>query len=398
MTVKSQSKIALVALLTASSLVACGDKKEAVSPEKNAAASARAVRTALVERRAITGGLVASGMLVSREEAAVSAEVTGYRVSRVLADIGDRVTAGQPMVQLDDALLRSQIDQQTALLAQAEVAARQAVAQAARVDGLDGSGALAQEQIDQRRFAAESNRAAANAQAASLKDLQTRAAKMVVRSPVSGTVLERTVRPGDLSAGGATPMFRIARDSLVELSAQVPESSLATIRVGAPATVVLPDSSRVQGVVRLIAPAVSQDTKLGEVRVALPVRSDLRPGGYGSAAFSNGAGPVLAVPEAALRYDADGVSVMTVGADNRVHEIQVKTGQRGGGYVELLSGPAPGSQVLLGASSFVLEGDVVRPLLTASPAPGQPAPTAKAPTPTTAPKAAALATPKAAVK
>lgn len=360
-------KVAAVALVTLAALSGCGEKKaEAPKNAKPAGAASsanvRAVRTALVERRALEGGVSASGVLVSREEAAVSAEVTGYRVARVLADIGQYVRAGQPLVQLDDTLIRAQVEQAAALAAQADVAARQAASQAERVRGLDGTGALAQEQIDQRRFNAESTRAAANAQHASLRDLQARAGKMTVRAPVSGIVLERTVRPGDLSGTGGAPMFRIARDGLVELDAQVAESSLPSIRVGGPATVSLPDGRRVQGVVRLIGPAVQADTKLGNVRVSLPASPGLRPGGFGQAVFGDLAAGALTVPETALRYDADGVSVMVVGPDNKVKSVGVKTGRRGGGYAELVSGPPEGTRVLLGASSIVLEGDTVRPV------------------------------------
>ncbi|RZJ89308.1 MAG: efflux RND transporter periplasmic adaptor subunit [Brevundimonas sp.] len=360
------SKTALVAaaLFAATSLSACGGghDKDASTSAAKADTPARAVRVALVQQRPIEGGLSAPGVLISREEAAVSAEVTGFRVARVLADLGDQVKAGQPLVQLDDTLLRSQIDQAQALSAQAEVQARQAAAQASRVDGLDRTGALAQEQIEQRRFGAETARAQAAAQAASLKDLQTRAGKMVVRSPVSGVVLERTVRPGDLSGTGAQPMFRIVRDNQVELEAQVGENDLPAIKTGSNVTVTLPDTSRFTGQVRLVAPSVDENTKLGRVRVRLPVSPALRPGGFGRAEFSGSGVPVLAVPETAVRQDADGVSVMVVDQTNHVRQVKVKTGRRGNGFVELLNGPPAGSRVLLGSSSFVLEGDLVKPV------------------------------------
>lgn len=360
-------RIVAAATLGAAALAGChGKADKAAAPAGDQ--SVRQVRIARVEPRNLSGGVNSSGVLVSREEAAVSPEVTGYRVARVMADIGSRVSAGQPLVQLDDTLLKAQIEQQAALLSQAEVSARQAESQAARVTGLDGSGVLSQEQIEQRRFQAESARAQANAQAAALRDLRTRQAKMTVRAPVSGLVLERTVRPGDLSGAGANPMFRIARDSLVELEAQMAEGEIANVRVGQPVQVTLPNGHTLQGTVRLIGPNVDPQTKLGQVRVALPVSPDLRPGGYGRASFGEVATSALTVPEAALRYDADGVTLMVLDAQNRVHKAPVRTGRRGGGYVELLQGPAAGTRVLLGAGSFVLEGDKVQPIEGAAPA------------------------------
>ena len=355
------------ALFTLIALSGCGGKAD---DGKKDAPVLRTVKTALVQEQAVSGGVTSPGVLVSREEAAVNGEVNGFRVARVLADIGDTVKAGQPLVELDDTLLRSQIDQATALASQAEVQARQAAEQARRVDGLDKTGALSQEQIDQRRFAAESTKAQAAAQAASLKDLQTRATKMVVRAPVSGVILERNVRPGDLSAAGGQPMFRMIRDDQVELEAQAPETALAGIKPGTGATVILPDGRKITGKVRLIGPAVDANTKLGKVRIALPVMAGIRPGGYGQAIFSGSSEVVLAAPETTLRYDADGVSVMVVDATDHVHKIKVTTGRRAGGFVELKAGPPAGSRVLLGASSFVLEGDKVTPVGPEAPASG----------------------------
>jgi HlyD family secretion protein len=67
------------------------------------------------------------------------------------------------------------------------------------------------------------------------------------------------------------------------------------------------------------------------------------------------------VPETAVRYDADGASVMAVGADDRVSRVAVTTGQRGGGYVELVTGPPDGSRVIEKAAAMLVPGDYVRP-------------------------------------
>jgi HlyD family secretion protein len=87
----------------------------------------------------------------------------------------------------------------------------------------------------------------------------------------------------------------------------------------------------------------------------------VRAGGYGRAVFSDASGQALAVPEGAIRYDADGASVMTVDANNRVHRVLVQTGARGSGLVQLIQGPPAGTRVVANASSLLLEGDLVRP-------------------------------------
>jgi HlyD family secretion protein len=342
-------------------LSACHKPEQA----KPAAAQTRTVSVVRVEQRPVVDSITATGDLTPREEAAVTAEVTGYRVSRVLADVGDYVRAGQTLVQLDPALLQGQ-------LAQAQAQAAQAEDQARRVAGLDDEGVLPQEQIAQRRFQADVARA-------NLRDLQTRMRKMAVVAPVSGLILERTVRPGDLSAGGATPWFRMARDGQVELAAQLSQEDLARVRPGQRAQVTLPSGGQVIGVVRLVSPQIDPQTKLGQVRLTLPVRSDIRAGGFGRAAFSDVTSLVLAVPETAIRYDADGASVMVVGEDNRVRRMSIQAGQRGGGFVQLVRGPAAGARVVRNAAGLLIDGDLIKPIegaAAARPATRAPAPKA----------------------
>jgi HlyD family secretion protein len=365
----TRSRILLTAaLIAAAALGACRKPPE----RQTEAEQAHAVRVARVAPQLLAGALTASGDLVAREEAAVQPEVTGYRVARVLVEEGAYVHAGQTLVQLDGDLITAQLAQQTALAAQASVQAEQAEKEAARVAGLDGQGVLSQEQIEQRRFQARAARATASAQAAAARDVRTRAGKLAVTAPVSGLVLQRTVRPGDLSAIGAEPWFRIARDGEIELAAQLSETDLAKVRTGQHARVTLPSGASVDGTVRLVSPQVDAQTKLGAVRVRLPVRPDIRAGGFGRATFTDAGAEALAVPEAAVRYDSDGAAVMTVGADNRVKRVLVQAGQRAGGYVQLVRGPPAGTRIVAAAAAFLLDGDLVRPVEGAAAAPARP--------------------------
>lgn len=341
---KTRHVISAAMLIAAVGLTACGGKEAA---PRAAPAQGRAVSLGRVEVRPLGGALVASGQLVSREEAVVGSELSGYRVAHLFADEGDWVQAGQPLAQMDATLLKAQLDQQAAKTARAQ-------AEAARVTELDGQGVLSQEQIDSRRFSAR-------AEAAALAEQRTRLGRMSITAPVSGLLLQRGVKPGQIAAAGGDAWFVIARDGLVELDAEVNEADLSAIRVGQPAMVTLPSGQTVDGVVRLISPRVDSGTRLGKVRVRLPVRSDLRPGGFAHAAFGAAGRSVAAVPEAAIRYEADGVSIVTVDAANRARQVPVKVGQRGGGWVELVQGPPAGSRIALGGAAFIGDGDLVLP-------------------------------------
>ena len=324
------------------------------------AAKEAPVQTVTVDRvvlRNIGGGATASGRLVPLEEVAVAADISGYRVARVLVEEGARVPAGAPLAILDDSLLRSQIAQLEAQLVQQKVAAEQAAEQAGRVDGLDNSGVLSIEAIAQRRFAARSTAASVNATRAQLNDALVRRSHLVIRAPYAGTVIERTVRPGETSSAG-TAMFRMARDTLVEAYAEVPEATAARLALGDVASVKLASGRTLDGRVRLIGQRVDQATGVVIARVALPVDPELRVGGFADVVFG-GARIAPAVPDKAVRYDSDGAFLMIVDAKRRVHRSAVTTGDRAGGYVELRKGPPVGVTVAVKGAAFTLDGDQV---------------------------------------
>jgi HlyD family secretion protein len=351
-------RIALSTAALACALTACAKPGAGA---KVADAQPLTVSVAPVEIKALKGGVSASGLLTPRLEAAVSTELNGYRVAEVFVDQGAHVKAGQPLARLDDTLLKSQIAQQRAIVAEQDVAAERAASEAQRVAGLDNTGVLPQEQILERRLASRSGEAAVKAAQAQLADLLVRESMMTVRAPVAGLVLARTVRPGDIAAP-ANAMFRIAADGVLELNAETPESELGRLHPGDAAEVTLPDGAVVTGHIRVVSPEVDAQTKLAGVRITLPVRPDLRSGGYGRANFVDSAHPGMVAPENAVRFDADGASVLVLQPDDRVRRVPVHTGVRSHGEVELLDGPAPGDKVLLGGGAFVLDGDKVHPV------------------------------------
>lgn len=335
-------------------LAACGGAAPERKPDPAPSVTVGQVRLA-----SLAGGFSASGRLLPREEVAVAPELSGYRVTRVLVEEDAQVRAGQVLAVLDDALLGSQIAQARASLAQQLVANDKARAEAARVVGLDNQGVLSQEAIDQRRLAARSAEAAVGVARAQLNDLLVRQSRLTVRAPTAGRILQRSARPGDTSGSG-TVMFTIARDNLIELDAEVPEASMSQIAIGDPVEVTLASGATLEGKVRLLGARVDQQTGLSLARIALPIRRDLRPGGFAKARLVRASAQVLAAQQGAVHYDADGAYMLIVDRHDRVHRVGVRTGRRSGDLVELIVGPKPGTRVVMGGAAFVLEGDKVR--------------------------------------
>ncbi|WJS97200.1 efflux RND transporter periplasmic adaptor subunit [Novosphingobium humi] len=351
--------LVLVALIAPAflALAACS-KSEAPPP---GADTPRAVPFAMVARQPLGAGISVNGRLVAREEAAVSSQLSGYLVARVLVDQDALVRAGQPLAELDATLLRADIAQSRAALAQTRVAADKAEQEASRVTALDHTGVLSDEAIAQRRLAARTAHAQVDQSQAQLSAQLVKQGLMVVRAPVSGRILTRTVRPGDV-ASPSTVMFTMARDDRAELDAEIPEELLGGIHAGDHARVRLASGRWVDGTVRLVAAQVDAQTRLGRARILLPVDREIRPGGYARAELAGKPVPVLAVPEAAVSYDGNGASVTVIEPGDKVRRVAVKTGTRGGGMIELTQGPAAGTRVLTGSQDFVLDGEKVQPV------------------------------------
>lgn len=349
-------------------LHSCGQKpapaeETAMKPAPVVAGDSQSMRVTRIELRDLADEFVASGRLVVREEAAVGSELPGYRVSAVYVDEGDWVKQGQSMAKLDDALLQAQIAQAEATLATQKANLDFKTSQLARAESLEQEGAFSKELLEQRRMETAGAKASLGTAEAQVNEMKVRQSRMTLRAPVAGMVLQRAIRPGDISGGGATPYFRIARDGLVELDAELPDSKLALIKEGSPATVMLSTGEAIQGKVRFVSPRVDANTSLGRARVALPFDKALRPGSFAEARFgSSSANGVLAVPASSIRYEAGGPSVMLVGDDNKVKQVPVKLGERSGDFVQLVDGPPAGSRVLSVGASFTLDGDVIQPV------------------------------------
>lgn len=364
----SIAAIASVGMLSLG-LYACGQKPAPAEEAEGATGvstvapgAVQAMRITRIEQRSLAGEIVATGRLVVREEAAVGSELNGYRVAAVYVDEGDWVKQGQAMAKLDDALLQAQIAQAEATLATQKANVDFKKSQYERAVSLEKEGAFSKELLEQRRAETASAEASLLASQAAVNEMKVREARMTLRAPVAGVVLQRTIRPGDISTSvTSAPYFRLASNGLVELDAELPDAKLSLLKEGTPATVTLTTGETVQGKVRFVSPRVDQNTSLGRARIALPYNKALRPGSFAEARFASTSGDSVTVLASAIRYESGGPSLMLVGDDNRVKQVPVKLGERSGDYVQLIEGPPAGSRVLAVGASFSLDGDVIKP-------------------------------------
>lgn len=343
-------------------------------------------------RRELSDTLLVTGSLLPREEIQVGPEIEGYRLVELLAEAGDRVEKGQVLARLSRDMLDVQLAQNTANAAKAKAAIAQQKAQldqmlaqeaealtaVDRTRQLRKTGVSSQEQLDEREravkvataqvAAAREALVAAEADAtlvvAQRAEIELRLARTDIRAPEAGVVLTRNARIGSIVLSTRTdPLFTIARDGAVDLDAEVPEASMARLKVGQSAQVTPAGFAHpVEGKVRLIAAQVDKATRLGKAKIALADDPSLRPGTYGRGVVELGRREALTVPLSAVMFDADGAYVMVV-EDGTVHERRVTAGLKGHGLVEISAGLKPQDVVVVRAGGFLRDGDRVRTVM-----------------------------------
>ena len=211
--------------------------------------------TVKAERGRLVTTVSATGKLAPTNQVTVGSQLSGL-VTRVLVDVNDRVSANQPLAEIDPEQIEDQIRQNRAQLAanqaqveQAQATLAEAQAQLARLEEVHrlsggrtpSSTELQAGRTDVERARASLKVARANvlASQAALAQSQTQRARAIIRSPVSGVVLARQVDPGQtVAASFNTPtLFVIAEDlSEMKLEVAIDEADVGSVKEGQKAT------------------------------------------------------------------------------------------------------------------------------------------------------------------
>ena len=386
---RSARGVLIAALL---SVVACGQQTEAAAGAVEAAAPAPARRdtallsaqtlalggfdTARVERHGWREGWTGPAQLVLDPTAThpLGAIVEG-RVARVTVQPGDAVRRGQLLVTLHSHEMmdaRAMVATAEAGVARARTGLTLAGAASDRADRLYAARALSQAELE-RAHAARDDAGAVMRQADAE---QSRAAdflrhllgdgpvppgvadhEVLVRAPFDGMIVALTAQPGQVVTVGA-PLVTVSRTAGLVLVAQLPETRVADVALGAPLhfTVAAAAERRFTARVARIAPTLDSLTRTVEVRASVAGGDVLRPGMFATAELLGPQGaPVLTVPAAAVQSLAGDTVVVLYerrGDGALLEAVPVRVGRRTLDRVELLAGPPEGACVVTTGSAI----------------------------------------------
>lgn len=343
--------------------------------EEEAMPSVAVVMPQKVENEA---GLDLPGRLEAYIRAPIYSRVSGYLKSWKY-DIGSKVKAGDVLAEIDTPDLDQQLMQARAALNVAEANDKLAQISATRWQSLAGTDAVAKQDVDQRTYSYNASTAQVKAAQANVDQLVAEEGFKRLSAPFDGVVTARETDIGALINVGATggaELFVVSATHKLRVYVNVPQNNVPSVRPGTAATLSVPEhpGKLYHGTVDASAQAVNPSSGTTLMQLIVDNSSgELMPGDFASVHLS--AAPltnVLSVPASALIFNAKGLSVATLGADNRVLLKQVSIARDLGQVVELSNGIEPEDRVIENPPDGVATGDAVRLVAKANPAAAKP--------------------------
>ncbi len=362
-------KVIWSSLLAASAalIAGCHSGESTASPSTPQTVEARVVESL---QQQVPLNLGSTGSVQARESAFVSAQVMG-RIQQVLVREGDSVRAGQTLVVLDDAAIRSSVDQAQAGVKAAQSAQAAAQTNAAlatstldRYKQLDAQKSVSPQELDEvsrRAEAAAANLEAVRAQTDAARAQESGARTMLsytrLVAPFAGVVTARMADPGTMAAPG-TPLLKIDEAGPLQLDTAVDESAIGAIHKGMKVAVTIDgaSSSNQAGTVTEIVPAADPSSHSFLVKIDLPSSAQMRSGMYGTAMFANGTKQAILIPRSAV-VTRGSLSCAYVLDGQGVAQLRYLTlGAAQGGLVEVLSGVSENEKLVDAPSDRDLAG------------------------------------------
>ena len=329
------------------------------------------------------------------QDAIIYARTSGY-ISKRYVDIGDEVTAGQLLAEIESPEIDQQLRQAQADLQQStkNLDLQKADLDLARVtmgryQAADAEGAVAKEALDQNVSAyrtAQAALAAAEANVASNKANVQRFQDLTsfqrVLAPFNGTVIQRNVDVGALITagsptnntavapssvtGGANGLFEIAQVDTLRVFVNITQAYAPNVQVGLPVQVAVRGQlmQPVTATVTRTASALDRGTRTLLTQVDIPNQSHrMLPGMFVYVSFKIGpSGTRWRVPATAVIFNSQGTQVVIVGPGNKLHFQKVELGRDFGTSIDIQAGLNGNETIVKQPTVSLQEGELVTPI------------------------------------
>ena len=386
----------LLIVSAAAGAAGCGRADTADAQSREGAP--KRVATAVVAKDSVRRAVDVVGTLTAVDQVTISSEADGT-VRQILADLGDRVRAGQVLIELDREKQQYTYEQQQAALARAlaqygapdadhlppieqtpdvqkaKADLVQAQQSMTRANELFAHTLISQQQYDDANTAVQSKQASYDASLQNARNLgasiqaSQATAKLAerqvrdtsIRAPFDGFVEKRLVNLGEL-VKTQMPVMAVVRLDPLKVTAELPERMAPWITSGRP-VVLHVDAYRDRtftGSVTRISPVVNTATRAFPFEAVVPnADAALKPGTFARVHVESGkVDDILTLPYAALQYRY-GVNRVFVVHGDRLAARELQVGERLGDRIEIASGVKEGEPVAITDVDTLSDGTLV---------------------------------------
>ena len=313
------------------------------------------VRVAEAGLRDIAPVTLVPGTVVSRNDARLSAEVTGRLIS--VADVGTKVAAGEPVAVIEDTVLRLQYAELEAQVSRAKASLRFLESEENRYQRLAESNLAAATQLEETRSDRDVARGDLEIARVRLQQLADQLKRTRILAPYGGIVVERLMTPGERVIEGSQ-VVRLVDQNDLEIIARAPLDYFPYVILGQ--TLEISAGSRnAAAVVRTVVAVGDYNTHQFELRLDLenglfPVGQTVRVSIPTAAAHK-----VLTVPRDALVLRPEGESVFVINGEDQAEQVKVTVGAGRGDFVEITGDLSPGDRVVIRGNERLQAGQSV---------------------------------------
>jgi len=336
---KKLKLIGIAAIIAATLLTSCGKKAADTATGKTDPVAKVRVAQATLQDVLQTAEFTTTVQPESKNNIAG----TAGRIKKLFVEVGDRVSKGQKLAQMDDANVAN---------LQTQIANIRVTYQ--RVEELLKVGGASQQDFDNIKL--QLNVAETN--------LATLEENTFLVSPINGIITARYFDEGDLFAPSQYPIYTVMQMNPLKLKINVSESYFTRVKLGMKATVSFDilNGETFEGRVNLIYPTIDELTRSFTVEIGLANNAmKIRPGMYGKVTLNFGTAQNIVIPDKAVikQQGTDHRYAYVLNADNTVSYRQIVLGRRMSATYEILSGIADGDKVVIDGITGLIDGKKV---------------------------------------
>jgi RND family efflux transporter MFP subunit len=310
--------------------------------------------------------LVLPGTIQAYSDAPIYARTNGY-LKHWYADIGKHVKTGELLAEIETPEVDAQYRQAKADLATAAANNRLSQTTAGRFRELRKTGLVAQQDADNAEGDADAKKAQLDSAQQNLERLQEMESFNRIVAPFDGVITARRIDVGSLISQGNTTaqeLFHLSSTNRLRIYVQVPQAYAGVITPGMSASLTTaerpdqPHAAKVVSTAQAIDPTTR--TLLTELEASNP-NGELLPGSYSQVHLPLPVGVERwRVPAPSLLYRGDGLHLVIVDAQNKVHLNPVTIGRDFGSEIEILSGIEGEDRVVVSPPDSILAGETVK--------------------------------------